>query len=66
MEEGPRKHEKQNKEMVRRLLGKNVLLVFKEFNLQRQQRKEHELTEEEEMKQQQRTVILKDLTRKIK
>ena len=38
-----------------------IFSLFRENNLQRQQSKQVELTEEEEMKQQQRMVIIKDL-----
>ena len=40
--------------------------MFREHNLQRLQGKQEELTEEEEMKQQQRMVVMKDLIRKIR
>ena len=49
--------------MERRLLGKNFSL-FREYNLQRLQSKHEELTEEEEMKQQQRMAIMKELIKK--
>ena len=39
--------------------------MFREYNLQRLQSKQEELAEEEEMKQQQRMKIMKDLTKKI-
>ena len=40
--------------------------LFREYNMQRLHSKQEELTEEEEMKQQQRMVIMKDLIRKIR
>ena len=49
--------------MERRLLGNNFAL-FREYNLQRLQSNQEELTEEEEMKQQQRMAIMKDLIKK--
>ena len=54
------KQEIQNKKVVRRLLGKNFS-VFEECNLRRMQCKQKESTEEQEMKQQQRMMIMKDL-----
>ena len=48
------------KEWRRRLLGKSLRLVQREYNLQRLQSKQEELAEEEEMKQQQRLRIMKD------
>ena len=39
---------------------------FREYNLQRLQSKQEELTEEEEMKQQQRVAIMKDLIKKTR
>ena len=62
MEEGAQKQEIQNKNVERRLLGKNLLLVQR---IQRLQWNQEESTEEEEMKQQQRMKIMKDLTEKI-
>ena len=43
-----------------------IFSLFGEYNLQRQQSKQEELTEEEGMKQQQRMVIMRDLIRKIR
>ena len=40
--------------------------MFRDYNLQRQQSKQEELTEEEETKHQQRMVIMKDLVRKTR
>ena len=40
--------------------------LFREYNLLRLQSKQEELTEEEEMKQQQRMAIMKDLIKKIR
>ena len=40
--------------------------MFREYNLQRLQSKQEELIEEEEMKQQQRMAIMKDLIQKIR
>ena len=61
MGDGAQKQEIQNKKVGRRLLGKHFSL-FKAYNLQRVLCKQEESTEEEEMKQQQRTRIMKDLT----
>ena len=57
MEEGAQKQETQNKKVEIRLLGKNFLSLFGEYNLQRLQSKQEESTEEEEMKQQHRMAI---------
>ena len=43
-----------------------IFALFREYNLQRLQSKQDELTEGEEMKQQQRMNILKDMTKKIR
>ena len=40
--------------------------MFREYNLQRLQSKQEELTEEEEMMQPQRMAIIEDLTKKIR
>ena len=40
--------------------------MFREYNLQRLQSEQEEPTEEEEMKQQQRMAIMKDLIKKIR
>ena len=40
--------------------------MFREYNLQRLQSKQEELTEEEEMKQQQRMAIMNDLIKKVR
>ena len=50
---------------MKRLLGETFSL-FSEHNLQRLQSKQEELTEEEEMKQQQRKAIMKDVIKKIR
>ena len=55
MEDSAQKQDVQNKNVERRLLGKNFLQSMQE-----------ESTEEEEMKQQQRMGIMKDLIRKIR
>ena len=65
MEEGAQKQEILNEKVERRLLGKNFSL-FGEDNLQRLQRKQEESTGEEEMKLQQRMMIMKDLTKNIR
>ena len=44
----------------------SIFASFREYNLQRMQSKQDELTEGEEMKQQQRMKIMKDLTKKIR
>ena len=46
MEKGPQKQEIQNENVVRRLLGKSFSSLFREYNLQRQQSKQKELTDE--------------------
>ena len=66
MEEGAQGQETQNKKMERRLLGKIFCLVQRVYNLQRLESKQEELEEGEEMKQQQRMRIMKDLTKKIR
>ena len=43
-----------------------IFSLFREYNLQRLQSKQEDSTEEEEMKQQQRMAIMKDLIRKIR
>ena len=65
MEEGAQKQEIQNKKVMRRLLGK-IFSLFREYNLQHLQSKQEESTEEQEIKQQQRMVIMKDMIRKIR
>ena len=53
------------KKVERRLLGKNFSF-FEEYNLQRLQSKQEDSTEDEEMKQQQRMAIMKDLIKEIR
>ena len=43
-----------------------IFSFFREYNLQRLQSKQEELTEEEEMKQQQRMAIMNDLIKKVR
>ena len=43
-----------------------IFALFREYNLQRLQSKQEELAEKEEMKQQQRMKIMKDVTKKIR
>ena len=64
-EKGAQKQEIQNKKVVRRLLGKTFLFVQR-IQLAASAMQTGELTEEEEMTQQQRMVIMKDLMRKIR
>ena len=66
MKDGAHKPEIQNNKVVRRLLGKNLRFVLKEFYLQRLESKQEESTEGEEIKQQQRMKIMKDLTKTIR
>ena len=66
MAAGAQKQERQNGKVVRRLLGQNLRLVQRIYNLQRLQSKQEESAEEEEMKQQQRMKIRRDLTKKIR
>ena len=64
MEVGAPKQERQNKKVVRRLLGQNLRLVSESTtNYQRLQSKQEKSTEEEEMKQQHRMKVMKDLTK---
>ena len=65
MEAGAQKQEKQNKKVERRLLGQNLRFVqrIQLATAAKQAGKVGE--EEEEMKQQQRMKIMKDLTKKI-
>ena len=66
MAAGAQKQERQNGKVVRRLLGQNLRLVQRIYNLQRLQSKQEESAEEEEMKQQQRMKIMRDLTKNIR
>ena len=47
------------------MLGKNFSLC-REYNMQRLQSKQEELTEKEEMKQQQRMAVMEDLIKKMR
>ena len=60
-----KKEEVQNTKVVTRLLGKNFAL-FREYNLQRLHNMHEDSAEEEEMKRQQRTKVMKDMTKKIR
>ena len=55
-----------NKNKKIRKCGEDYFSLFREYSLQRLQRKQEESTEEEEMKQQQRMTTMKDLTKKIR
>ena len=48
------------------MLDARIFSLFREYNLQRLQSKQEEPTEEEEMKQQQRTAVMKDLIKTIR
>ena len=66
MEEGTQEHEIHSKKVVRRLLGKNFLLVnrMQLTAFAKQTRGVEEV--EEEMKQQQRMAVMRDLIKKIR
>ena len=68
MEEGAQKREIQNKKKARRLLGKSLLFVLEKklAASAKQARGADGSAEEEEMKQQLRMKIMKDLTKKIR
>ena len=57
---------RENKRYWREDCWERIFSLHKEYNLQRQQSKQDQLTEGEEMKQQQRMNIMKDLTKKIR
>ena len=58
-----RSKKKQDKRVERRLL--RIFALFQEHNLQRRQSMHEDSTQEEEMRRQQRTKVVKDMKRKI-
>ena len=61
MEVRAKKQKIEDKRVERRLLG-NIFDLFREYNLQRLQSMQEDLTEEEEMQRQRRLKIMKDIS----